>query len=153
MKSILADHPLTDRLIPAWSLGCRRLTPGVGFLEALKHPKTHVYHEALAEVTPTGVTTSEGKNIDADVIICASGFDTSFRPTYPVLGRNGQDLRDIWKEEPKGYMGIGVPDFPNYLTFLGPNCPIGNGPVLVAIEAQGDYICKLIHKIQTEDIR
>lgn len=153
MKAKLDGHPLADILIPKWSLGCRRLTPGVGFLEALKHPKTDVYYEALAEVTPDGVKTIKGTHIRSDVIICASGFDTSFQPAYPVIGIDGQDLREIWKEEPKGYMGLAVPGFPNYFTFLGPNCPIGNGPVLCAIEAQGDYICKLIHKMQTEDIK
>lgn len=46
-----------------------------------------------------------------------------------------------------------MPDFPNYFTFLGPNCPIGNGPVLIAIEGQADYMCKFINRLQTEGIR
>lgn len=153
MKGILSDHPLTDKLIPTWPLGCRRLTPGVGYLEALKHPKTRAVYEPLAEITPTGVKTKNGTEISADVIICASGFDTSFKPSYPIIGRDGQDLGEIWKEEPKGYMGVAVPGFPNFFTFLGPNCPIGNGPVLIGIEAQGDYICKFLERIQTEDIK
>lgn len=153
MKGILLDHPLTDKLIPSWALGCRRLTPGVGYLEALKDPKTRTIYGAVAEITPTGVRTTDGTDASADVIICASGFDTSFRPAYPVIGLKEQDLADIWRDEPKGYLGVAVPGFPNYFTFLGPNCPIGNGPVLIGIEAQGDYICKFLHKMQTEDIR
>jgi cation diffusion facilitator CzcD-associated flavoprotein CzcO len=153
MRSVLGDDALADKIIPTWPLGCRRLTPGVGYLSALSHEKVEVVHEALAEVTETSVKSASGREFPVDVIICASGFDTSFKPKYPVIGRNGQDLREIWANEPKGYLGVGVPEFPNYFTFLGPNCPIGNGPVLSAIEAQGDYICKFINRIQTEDIR
>ncbi|KIW77775.1 hypothetical protein Z517_07608 [Fonsecaea pedrosoi CBS 271.37] len=153
MREILASSGQADKLIPKWSLGCRRLTPGVGYLAALTHPKTQVVYEALAAVTPTGVRSSSGQEFPVDVIICASGFDTSFKPRYPVIGRGGQDLRDLWADEPKGYMGLAVPELPNYFSFLGPNCPIGNGPVLSAIEAQSDYICKFLYRIQTEDIR
>jgi hypothetical protein len=49
-------------------------------------------------------------------------------------------------------MGVAASGFPNYLIFLGPNCPIGNGPVLSAIEAQADWMCKLIDRYQTTNI-
>lgn len=41
---------------------------------------------------------------------------------------------------------------PNYLMFLGPNCPIGNGPVLSAIEIQADWMLKVIDLYQTSNI-
>ncbi|KPM46387.1 putative sterigmatocystin biosynthesis monooxygenase stcW [Neonectria ditissima] len=153
MGSILDDADLAQKLIPSWSLGCRRLTPGVGYLEALKHPKTQLVYEALSEITEVGVVSAQGSKFDVDVIICASGFDTSFIPKFPLVGLGGKDLRDVWGNEPRGYLGLAVPDFPNFFTFLGSNCPIGNGPVLSAIEAQGDYICKVFNRLQTEHIK
>ncbi|KAF8902331.1 hypothetical protein CPB84DRAFT_1775851 [Gymnopilus junonius] len=42
--------------------------------------------------------------------------------------------------------------FPNYFMFIGPNSPIGNGPVLISIEAQADYILKMMDRWQTENI-
>lgn len=153
MSSIIGDKDLCDKMIPEWPLGCRRLTPGVGYLSAIKDPKTTLVCEALDEVTATGVKTTTGREFPVDVIICASGFDTSFKPKFPLLGLEGQDLREIWDQEPKGYMGLAVPDFPNFFSFLGPNCPIGNGPVLSAIEAQADYICKVIYRLQSEHIK
>jgi hypothetical protein len=36
---------------------------------------------------------------------------------------------------------------------LGPNCPIGNGPVLISIEAEIEYIIKTMSKFQKENIR
>lgn len=153
MAGVLKDPKLCSRLIPQWSLGCRRLTPGVRYLDALIDPKTELVHEALARVTESSVISTSGREFPVDVIICASGFDTSFKPRYPMVGLKGQNLQDIWDYEPKGYLGLAVPDFPNFFCFLGPNCPIGNGPVLSAIEAQGDYICKFINRLQSEHIR
>ena len=38
------------------------------------------------------------------------------------------------------------------MIFLGPNCPIGNGPVLSAIECQADDMLTIIDRWQTENI-
>lgn len=32
--------------------------------------------------------------------------------------------------EARSYLGLAVSGYPNYFMFIGPNCPIGNGPVL-----------------------
>lgn len=36
---------------------------------------------------------------------------------------------------------------------LGPNCPVGNGPVLIAIEYEVDYIIQMLSKFQKENLR
>lgn len=36
------------------------------------------------------------------------------------------------------------------VTVLGPYSPVSNGPTLIAIEAQADYICAFIDRYQTE---
>jgi hypothetical protein len=35
---------------------------------------------------------------------------------------------------------------------LGPNCPIGNGPIIFSIEIQADYIAQFLNRWQKEDI-
>jgi len=79
-----------------------------------------------------------------DVVITATGFDTSFRPRFPITGRNGDDLRELWKDEPVSYFGTAVSGFPNYLTFLGPNTPISNGSLMGTLEATADYFVRLV---------
>lgn len=37
--------------------------------------------------------------------------------------------------------------------FLGPNCPIGNGPIIFSIELQGSYFAEFLNRWQKEDIR
>jgi cyclohexanone monooxygenase len=62
-------------------------------------------------------------------------------------------LSEVWKEEPAAYFGIATNNYPNYFMTLGPNCPIGNGPVLISIESEVEYIVQLLSKFQKENIR
>lgn len=133
MKEKLHNVDLEKVLIPEWSVGCRRITPGVGYLESLGDDKVNVVYGNIDQVTEQGCVCDDGKEYAVDVLICATGFDTSFRPRFPVIGPNGNNLQDQWKDEPHSYFGIAAAGIPNYLTFLGPNSPIGNGPVLSAI--------------------
>ena len=106
----------------------------------------------VTSVTPSGCVSEDGKEHQGDIIICATGFDTSYIPRYPVIGPNGRNLQTEWAESIMGYMGIGISEFPNTFTMLGPYTPVSNGPTMVAIEAQADYICSFIDRYQTEPI-
>ena len=125
MKEKLGGNTfLEEKLIPEWGLGCRRLTPGVGYLESLSKPNVSVVYGEISSITENGCV-SEGTEYPVDVLICATGFNTTFKPRFPIIGPTGENLQDVWsKSEPKAYMGIAVAEFPNYMVFLGPNCPI-----------------------------
>jgi len=153
MRSKLQNKYLEERLIPEWSVGCRRLTPGVNYLETLTKPNVSVVYGEINSITPAGCLCDDGKEYPVDILICATGFDTTFKPRFPLIGPSGTDLREEWKTEPESYWGMAAADFPNYLIFLGPNSPIGNGPVLSAIEAQADYMLKWIDRYQTYNIK
>lgn len=93
-----------------------RLTPGVGYLEALVEDNVTVIGDSILKFTANGVVTEKGVEIKADVIICATGFDTSYRPSFKVTGKQGQDLNDIWIDKPQSYLSIAVSGFPNYFS-------------------------------------
>lgn len=40
---------------------------------------------------------ADGVERKVDTIICATGFDVSYRPRFPIVGKNGVDLADKWK--------------------------------------------------------
>jgi cation diffusion facilitator CzcD-associated flavoprotein CzcO len=133
MKDKLKNDKLASQLIPQWGVGCRRLTPGVNYLETLSAPNVTVVYGEINLITEKGCICDDGREYAVDVLVCATGFDTSFKPRFPVVGLKRVDLRDQWASEPKGYLGIAVSNMPNYFQFLGPNCPVGNGPLLSAI--------------------
>lgn len=129
MESCIADPTLRKKLIPDYELGCRRISPGEPFLRVLQEPNVKCIFSPIEACESEGLRTESG--IEAsDVIIAATGFNTSFRPRFPLVGRNGVDLRKLWKDDPASYMGLGCAEFPNYLSMLGPNCPVANGSLI-----------------------
>jgi hypothetical protein len=151
MSAMLRQNEhLTKALIPDYSVGCRRMTPGVGYLNALSQPNVQLISDEAVEIIPEGLKLSNGEKIEVDAIVCATGFDTSFIPRFPLIGTNG-NLQDIWKTTtPAAYMSCMVAGLPNYFTFLGPNAPIGHGSVLTITEHLAKYIIKVIKKCQIE---
>ncbi|KAG4218662.1 hypothetical protein PC116_g32858, partial [Phytophthora cactorum] len=147
------DERLCKVLIPKFPLGTRRITPAPGYLEALRTPNTEVITEGIAAVVPEGIQLESGEVVKLDAIICATGFDTSFVPRFPIVGRHG-NVQDAMKTEtPKGYMSCALAGVPNYFTFLGPNGPIGHGSVFTLSEHIARYITRIIAKCQKEGIK
>ena len=64
-------------------------------------------------MTEKGLKMADGTVVAVDALICATGFDTSYRPNFPVIGLKG-DLRSIWQEEPRAYFSIAAAGVPNY---------------------------------------
>lgn len=72
--------------------------------------------EGIAKVIPEGIVMKEGTEVKLDVLICATGFNTSFRPLFNLIGEDGANPGDEWKKEPKAYLGIAAAKFPNYFS-------------------------------------
>ncbi|RVX71026.1 hypothetical protein B0A52_03391 [Exophiala mesophila] len=151
-KRLGGDDEVAARLIPNFPVGCRRYTPGTGYLEALVSSKSTVVVEEIARIDSKGLVTIDGQHHPVDAIICATGFDTSFKPAFPVVGRNGRNLAEYWNEEPLHYLSIAAPGFPNYFIIGGPNSPIANGSLISGLEVEIDYAYTCAEKIQTENI-
>lgn len=118
MRTKLADKPeVADIIVPKdFAVGCRRPTPGNGYLEALCKGNVSVVSADIQQFTPKGIKTSDGVEHEFDVIICATGFDVSWRPAYPTIGRGGVNLGDYWKDVPNTYLSMTIANFPNYLS-------------------------------------
>lgn len=147
------DPDLCSKLIPKWELGCRRITPGPGYLESFLRPNCHLTNSAITHVSDHAVHTADGKAYDCDVLVCATGFDVSHRPRYPVVGLDGVDLAEKWKDDPESYISVAAPDVPNYFMMMGPNCLGGHGSLVESLNWTGDYFCKWLKKMATEDIK
>ncbi|KZM18733.1 uncharacterized protein EKO05_0006626 [Ascochyta rabiei] len=151
MRQRLAGRPdLFEAIIPTFAPGCRRLTPGPGYLESLQQDNVTFCKTAIQEFNSTGLKLETGEQIDLDVIICATGYDVQAPPTFTVKGRNGKTLEERWKPIPESYLAITVDQFPNFFMIGGPNSNLGAGSLLSVFEAQGDYATKIIRKLQKE---
>jgi cation diffusion facilitator CzcD-associated flavoprotein CzcO len=148
------DEELCKTLIPQIPVGCRRPTPGHNYLETLTKSNVDVVTSPIKEVTETNIQTEDGKTHPADIIITATGYDTSYVPRFPLVGSDGVDLRERWAEsDPEAYMGVCVPNYPNYFTSGGPGSPITNGSYVIGIEHQVNFCLQFVRKMQTEGIK
>ncbi|KAK0236614.1 cyclohexanone monooxygenase [Armillaria nabsnona] len=154
MRKSLGREDLLLKLIPDYAVGCRRLTPGAAFMEAVKFPHVELVQDPIESITTTSILTESGIERPVDRIILATGFDTGFRPQYTLRGRDGIDLRDVWAQKPKAYMSIALAKFPNmFLMGSGPGIPYANGSILPGMEAQADYVVACLSKMQKQDIK
>ncbi|KAL4724334.1 hypothetical protein ACLX1H_008948 [Fusarium chlamydosporum] len=153
-RDVLGSRPdLLQSFSPTFGVGCRRLTPGPGYLEALIQPNVNFITQGIDSINETGLrlSGSESQQIDVDVLVCATGFHTTYTPPFPVIGKQGTTLRDKFTPFPATYLTMTVDEFPNYFMMLGPNSAIGAGSLTCLLEAEGDYIVKCIRKLQKED--
>ena len=90
-----------------------KVQPGINYLESLTKPNVSVAFGEIERVTPTSIITKDGKETETDVLICATGFDTTFRPRFPIIGRGG-NLQKLWEDEPRNYCSMAVSGLPNY---------------------------------------
>ncbi|KAF2847728.1 FAD/NAD(P)-binding domain-containing protein [Plenodomus tracheiphilus IPT5] len=153
MKQRLASKPeIFEALVPSFLPGCRRLSPGPGYLEALTQPNVSFITSAITHISESAIHTADGKAHEIDTLICATGFKASTAPPFPVTGMDGLTLAQKWEKRATAYLSHSIPSFPNLFTMLGPNSAIGSGSLTFMIENVGDYIVRCIRKLQKENI-
>lgn len=139
MTAMLGGDPaLCGALIPEFPIGCRRLTPAPGYLEAVRGPKVEVVTTGISRFVRGGIELVGGEVLEVDAVICATGFDRSFQPPFPIHGRKG-NLQDVLRvEAPTSYMSVGIAGMPNYFSESLPRFErekngTGGGGVLVVV--------------------
>lgn len=76
MKQKLDPKPwIYESLLPEFPPGCRRLTPGPGYLEALLEDNVQFIGSGVTKVEEHGLYDQQGNYHELDAIICATGFD------------------------------------------------------------------------------
>jgi hypothetical protein len=134
-------------------------------MKAIQEPNVGVHFTAASRITADDVVGADWVERKCDTIVCTTGnthslslflhnnkiyyfigFDVSFKPRFPVIGKNGVssppricitdlvltahlqvNLQDKWANFTKAYFGLACADMPNWITFLGPNWPIAAG--------------------------
>lgn len=123
-----AGTELAKKVTPDFAPYGKRIIrdPG-GYYAALT--RTHVDVEASepAQVNVDGIVTADGRQIDLDIIIYATGYHLDFLSTVDIRGRDGRRLADVWGDSPSAYRGGTVPGFPNLFITSAPNYSPGHG--------------------------
>jgi 4-hydroxyacetophenone monooxygenase len=144
IQSQFTDRPdLLASVLPSYPPASKRIILDNGaWASTLKRDNVHLITDPIASISPGGVVTSDGKERPADVLIYGTGFQASrFLTPMKVIGRNGADLFDQWQGDARAYMGVVVPNFPNFFMLYGPNTNIVvNGSIIYFSECEVQYV-------------
>lgn len=123
-----ADTELGRKVTPDFAPYGKRIIrdPG-GYYAALAREHVEVEASEPARVNEAGIVTADGRQIDLDVIVYATGYHLDFLSTVDIRGRNGKRLADEWVDKPRAYRGGMVPGFPNLFISSAPNYSPGHG--------------------------
>lgn len=144
----VAPKEYWDLLKPKYMVGCKRRVFDPGYLRALSKPNIHVTDDAVTRILPNGLLTKSGKEVPADVIILATGFNlNSFY--LPITGRNGATLAKHWEKfgGVTAYKSTACSEFPNFFFIFGPNSAVGHTSVLFTIESSIELVMKIIKPV------
>lgn len=143
------DDELFAKVLPDYPVMAKRILLDSGaYIAALKRPNVDLVTEPVRRIDPTGIVGSDG-HYDVDVIVYGTGFQAN-RFLWPmrIAGRDGITLEDAWASEPRAYLGITVPGFPNLFCMYGPGTNlVHGGSIVLNAECQANYIVDAIHRV------
>mgnify|MGYP003345625688 CR=1 FL=1 len=120
---------LIEKCLPDYPPYGKRMLRDNGWYRMLCRANVDLVTEPVARIEADAIVTRDGERHPADVLVLATGFQAD-RLTWPmrIAGRGGVTLRDRWGEDdPRAYLGITVPGFPNFFLMYGPNTNLAHG--------------------------
>jgi 4-hydroxyacetophenone monooxygenase len=151
ITSQVGDDPaLRAKVIPDYpATGKRTLQDNGSWLRTLTLDNVELVRNGIKRIEADAVVTVDGERYEADVIVYATGFHAT-KALYPmeIIGRHGTDLREMWGERPAAYLGITIPQFPNFFCMYGPGTNLAHGGSLILhSECQMRYISDALEQI------
>lgn len=147
LKKQVSDPALRAKLTPDYPVGCKRILISDDYFEAIQKEKVELVTDPIGAITEEGVRTKDGKERAVDVLIMATGFmPFDILESIDVTGPSGRSLREEWKGGITAHRTLCAPGFPNFFLLLGPNSGLGHNSVITMIEAQVNYVLKLMRQ-------
>ena len=143
MKKQINDPILQKKLVPDYQIGCRRTAISNTYLRSFNNTKkVHLITDNITKMTEKSIVVESGKDssseeptttldgnreIHLDAIIYATGFDVlnSLKNIDIRRTSDGQSIGDVWEDTPNAYLGIMIPQFPNFFMLMGPSTVLG----------------------------
>jgi 4-hydroxyacetophenone monooxygenase len=151
IKEQLGDRTdLLDACLPDYPPYGKRPLLDNRWFQTMCRDDVSLITDAVQHVDGDKVVTRSGTEIAADVIALATGFKVlQFLWPMDIIGKSGKPLREQWGvDDAKAYLGVTVPDFPNFFIVNGPNTNAGHGGSAIhATEFQVRYIMQAIRQL------
>lgn len=149
LQTTMASRPdLRAVLTPDYPFYGKRPIVNNTFYPALLRDNVTLIPRSTAGLTMDSIVDENGDHHQVDVVIVSTGFQaTNYLSNLRVHGRSGVELHDAWADDPEGFLGIMVPEFPNFYMLYGPNT--NAGPVVFFLEVQAAFAAASIRRMRT----
>lgn len=155
IKEQLADREdLWGACIPDYPPYGKRPLLDNNWFATIKRPDVELVTDSVERVEGHKVVTASGEVRDVDVLVLATGFKTlQFLWPMEIRGRSGKTLAEQWGyHDARAYLGVTVPDFPNFFILNGPNTNAGHGgSAIIADEFQIRYVMQALAMLASGD--
>lgn len=151
----IKDKTLRKKVTPDYDIGCKRVLFSSDYYPTLNKDNVDVLTAGVQRFTENGLVLSDGSEIEADVVVMATGFNVNIsEPPFEIVGLNQQRIKDLWSGAGgKAYKGMAACGIPNWFFMLGPNTGPGHTSVLIYTEAQAKYITQAIQAILNKNLK
>ena len=155
IDAVVKDPKVAAVLKPYYAYGCKRPTFHDEYLPSFNLPNVHLVDTAprgVSEINEHGVV-HEGVQYDLDVLIYATGFQWMGAGSFNmIVGRDGQTLRDKWKETGvKTFLGLHTQGFPNLFIMSGPQSGGAQFNFTRGLEGHTDYVVWMLKTLQASN--
>ncbi len=141
------DVELREKVTPTYAFYCKRPILDDFYYPALNRDNVEVVPRAVTRVTRTGVVDADGVEREVDVLVMATGFQAAnYLSSLEVKGRAGRSIHEAWGTEPRAFLGLSVPGFPNLFLLYGPNT--NGGSAIFLLERQAEWIVATIKRMR-----
>jgi 4-hydroxyacetophenone monooxygenase len=143
ITSQVSDAELLEKVVPDYpATGKRTLQDNGSWLRALQRDNVELVRTGIDHIEADAIVTEDGRRHEVDVIVYATGFHANrFLWPMEIVGRKGTVLAEQWGESPSAYLGITMPNFPNFFCMYGPGTNLAHGGSLIFhSECQMSYI-------------
>lgn len=148
----VADPELRRQLTPDYPIGCKRILLSSEYLKTMSKANVELVTTAIQRVTAEGIETTDGVEHPVDAIIYGTGFAaTEFLAPMQITGRQGLDLNSAWQNGAQAYLGLTVPNFPNFFMLYGPNSNLGHNSIVYMLESQIAHVLRCYRALQASN--
>jgi 4-hydroxyacetophenone monooxygenase len=146
---------LIEKLTPKYPPFLKRMLRDNGWYTMMRRDNVELVTEGIERFVENGLIAKDGRFIEADVVVFATGFAAAdMLTTVDVEGLEGRRIREVWADEnPRAHLGMSVPGFPNMFVLYGPNTNIGTGgSIFFQAEVQTAYIAQMVRNMVAQKI-
>ena len=154
LRRQVKDPRLRGKLTPTFQFGCKRVLVSDDYWATFERQNVELVTDTIEAIEQRGIRTKDGVLHEADAVVLATGFKLGFaNAPFPIFGRGGRSLDEVWKDGAVAYKGMTVAGFPNWFIMMGPNTGPGHTSVLVYTEAQIAHALQAIERIKGDGLK